>query len=213
VPAQVGVLASPISSLEELALVRPGSRAASAATNLDHRLRRVSISVTRRAILMAPLLGCSIAELEQAEFRARHRVEPAQGSAADRASRAPSAPVRRGAKVFRSSIRAAYDVRFPVTANLTSNGLGMAQHLAAVLAASLHAQGKAVPAHVAAALEGVTPSAATRNRRRLARSGRAARDPAGRAGAAPRLLCRASRAGDGAGDGHRRDARLPAGRR
>ncbi len=52
-----------------------------------------------------------------------------------------------------------YDVRFPVAANLTSNGLGMAQHLAAVLAASLKAQGKAVPSNVAAALEGVTPSA------------------------------------------------------
>jgi NADH-quinone oxidoreductase subunit G len=52
----------------------------------------------------------------------------------------------------------AYDLRFPVTASLTSNGLGMAQHLAAVLVASLQAQGKAVPSHVAAALEGVVPS-------------------------------------------------------
>ena len=63
--------------------------------------------------------------------------------------------IRRGAKVSFINPRA-YDVRFPVTADLASNGLGMAQHLAAVLAASLKAQGKAVPSNVAAALEGVT---------------------------------------------------------
>jgi hypothetical protein len=64
--------------------------------------------------------------------------------------------VRRSAKVSFINPRA-YDVRFPVTANLTSNGLGMAQHLAAVLAASLKAQGRALPSNVTAALEGVVP--------------------------------------------------------
>jgi NADH-quinone oxidoreductase subunit G len=66
--------------------------------------------------------------------------------------------VRRGARVSFINPHAC-DVRFPVVADLTSNGLGMAQHLAAVLAASLRTQDKPVPSHVAAALDGVTPGA------------------------------------------------------
>jgi NADH-quinone oxidoreductase subunit G len=73
------------------------------------------------------------------------------------AHRVRTGAVRRGTRVSFINPRT-YDVRFPVTAQLTSNGLGMAQHLAAVLAASLRAQGKPAPAHVTAALEGITPS-------------------------------------------------------
>jgi NADH-quinone oxidoreductase subunit G len=53
----------------------------------------------------------------------------------------------------------ALDLRFPVVAQLTSNGFGMAQHVAAVLVAALRAQGKPAPAQVAAALEGIEPAA------------------------------------------------------
>ncbi|HET9694207.1 MAG TPA: molybdopterin-dependent oxidoreductase, partial [Steroidobacteraceae bacterium] len=66
--------------------------------------------------------------------------------------------VRRGAKVaFVNPF--ALDLRFPVVAQFTSNGYGMAQHVAAVLAAALRATGQPPPASVAAALAGITPEA------------------------------------------------------
>ena len=154
-PAQVGVLASPIASLEELALTAKLARAIGT-NNIDHRLRRVDFR-DQANDPVAPLLGCSIAEIEQATgvlvvgSNLRKEVPLI-------AHRIRQGALRRGAKVSFINPRA-YDVRFPVTASLTSNGLGMAQHLAAVLAASLSAQGKVVPSHVAVALEGVTPSA------------------------------------------------------
>jgi NADH-quinone oxidoreductase subunit G len=154
-PAQVGVLASPIASLEELALTARIARGLGTA-NIDHRLRRVDFR-DQANDPAAPLLGCAIAQLEQAAAvlvvgsNLRKEVPLI-------AHRIRQGAVRRGARIAFVNPRA-YDVRFPVTAQLTSNGLGMAQHLAAVLAASLLAQGKTAPAHVTAALEGVTPSA------------------------------------------------------
>ncbi len=154
-PAQLGVLASPISSLEELTLTAKIARGLGSA-NLDHRLRRVDFR-DQANDPVAPTLGCSIAALEQAAAvlvvgsNLRKEVPLI-------AHRIRQAAVRRGARIAFINPRA-YDVRFPVTANLTSNGLGMAQHLAAALGAVLRLQGKAVPAHLAAAVDGVVPAA------------------------------------------------------
>jgi NADH-quinone oxidoreductase subunit G len=152
--AQVGVLASPLSSLEELALAAKVARGLGT-SNIDHRLRRADFR-DQANDPAAPTLGCSIAELEQAAgvlvvgSNLRKEVPLI-------AHRIRQGAVRRGAKVSFINPRS-HDVRFPVTADLTSNGLGMAQHLAAVLVAALGAQGKSVPSNVAAALEGVTPT-------------------------------------------------------
>ncbi|HWJ07225.1 MAG TPA: NADH-quinone oxidoreductase subunit NuoG [Steroidobacteraceae bacterium] len=153
--AQVGFLASPISTLEELALTAKLARGLGT-NNVDHRLRRVDFR-DQANDPVAPTLGCTLAELEQASgvlvvgSNVRKEVPLV-------AHRLRQGAVRRGAKVAFINPQA-YDLRFPVVAQLTSNGLGMAQHLAAVLAAALRAQGKSAPTNVAAALEGITPSA------------------------------------------------------
>ncbi|HEX6572470.1 MAG TPA: NADH-quinone oxidoreductase subunit NuoG [Steroidobacteraceae bacterium] len=153
-PAQLGVLASPISTLEELALTAKVARGLGT-QNVDHRLRRVDFR-DQANDPVAPMLGCPIAELEQAagvlvvgcDVRKEvpliaHRIR--QGA------------VRRGAKVAFINPRP-LDLRFPVVAQLTSNGYGMAQHVAAVLLAALRAAGKPAPSTVAASLEGITPA-------------------------------------------------------
>jgi NADH-quinone oxidoreductase subunit G len=153
-PGQLGVLASPIGTLEELALTAKLARGLGT-HNIDHRLRRVDFRDQAHEPV-APTLGCSIAELEQAasvllvgcDVRKEvpliaHRIR--QGA------------VRRGAQVAFINPRP-LDLRFPVVAQLTSNGYGMAQHLAAVLLAALRAAGKPAPATVAASLEGLTPT-------------------------------------------------------
>jgi len=152
--AQIGMLASPICSLEELSLTAKLARGLGT-SNVDHRLRRVDFRDQANDPAV-PLLGCSIAQLEQASAvlvvgsNLRKEVPLI-------AHRVRIGAVRRGTRVSFINPRA-YEVRFPATAQLTSNGLGMAQHLAAVLAASLRAQGKTAPAQVTTALEGVTPS-------------------------------------------------------
>jgi NADH-quinone oxidoreductase subunit G len=50
-------------------------------------------------------------------------------------------------------------VLLPLVANLASNGYGMAQHVAAVLAAALRSSGQTAPASVTGALEGIAPTA------------------------------------------------------
>jgi NADH-quinone oxidoreductase subunit G len=151
---QIGVLASPLCSLEELALTARLARGLGTA-NLDHRLRRVDFR-DQANDPAAPTLGCSIVELERAAgvlvvgSNLRKEVPLI-------AHRVRQGAVRRGAKVSFINPRSC-DVHFPVTAELTSNGLGMAQHLAAVLVAALGAQGRQVPSNVRAALEGVQPT-------------------------------------------------------
>jgi len=152
---QVGFLASPSATLEELALTAKVARGLGS-ESIDHRLRRIDFR-DQAGDPAAPTLGCSIAELESASSvlvvgsNLRKEVPIV-------AHRIRQGAVRRGAKVAFVNPRA-FDVLFPVLASLTSNGLGMAQHLAAVLVAALRAQGKPVPARIAAALEGVSPGA------------------------------------------------------
>ena len=152
--SRVGFLASPIATLEELALTARIARGLGT-HNVDHRLRRVDFR-DQANDPVAPTLGCSIAELEQASgvlvvgSNVRKEVPLI-------AHRLRQAAVRRAARIAFVNPQV-YDFRFPVVAQLTSNGLGMAQHLAAVLAATLRAQGKPVPANVAVALEGIVPT-------------------------------------------------------
>ena len=152
---QVGFLASPSSTLEELSLTAKLARGLGT-ENIDHRLRRVDFR-DQAADPAAPTLGVGIAELEAAtavlvigsDLRKEvpiiaHRVR--QGA------------VKRGTKVAFVNPQA-FELLFPVLANLTSNGLGMAQHVAAVLVAALRRLGKNAPARLAAALDGVSPAA------------------------------------------------------
>jgi NADH-quinone oxidoreductase subunit G len=74
------------------------------------------------------------------------------------AHRVRQAAVKRGARVAMINPRR-HEVRFPTVAQLTSNGLGMAQHLAGVLLAATSAAGRSVPAHLSSAVQGVSPSA------------------------------------------------------
>ncbi|MGI9245102.1 MAG: NADH-quinone oxidoreductase subunit NuoG, partial [Steroidobacteraceae bacterium] len=152
---QVGFLASPISTLEELALTARIARGLGS-SNVDHRLRRVDFR-DQANDPVAPTLGCSLVELEQASSvlvvgsNIRKDVPLI-------AHRLRQGAVRHGAKVALVNPQP-LDLRFPVLAQLSSNGLGMAQHLAAILAAAARAQGRSVPDNVASAVEGITPSA------------------------------------------------------
>ena len=148
------VLASPISTLEELALTAKVARGLGT-QNVDHRLRRIDFR-DQANDPVAPKLGCSIAELEQAAgvlvvgYDVRKEVPLI-------AHRIRQGAIRRGAKVAFINPRP-LDLRFPVVAQLTSNGYGMAQRVAAVLLAALRAAGTPAPATVAASLEGIKPT-------------------------------------------------------
>jgi NADH-quinone oxidoreductase subunit G len=151
---QVGVLASPIGTLEELALTAKVARGLGT-SNLDHRLRRIDFRDQANDPI-APVLGCSLVELEHASgilvvgSNVRKEVPLI-------AHRIRQGALHRGTKVACVNPRA-YDVQFPLVANLTSNGLGIAQHLASTLAAALQSQGKPVPPHLATTLEGLAPN-------------------------------------------------------
>jgi NADH-quinone oxidoreductase subunit G len=153
--AQIGALVSPAASTEEAYLAARVTRGLGS-DNVDYRLRRQDVRDQSRDPV-APTLGCSIAELEQAS------AVLLVGSDVRRevpiiAHRLRKGAVRRGTQVAFINPRPV-EVLFPLAGNLASNGYGMAQHLAAVLSAALRAAGQAAPANVAAALDGVTPSA------------------------------------------------------
>ena len=130
--AQLGALAAPSATLEELFLLAKIVRSLGSG-NLDHRLRRRDFRDQNDEPL-APLLGCSIGELEQANSvlivgsNLREEVPLL-------AHRIRKAVIARGAKVaFVNAQR--YEYLFTPSAYLTSNGLGMLQHLAAITAAA-----------------------------------------------------------------------------
>ncbi|HEX7374303.1 MAG TPA: molybdopterin-dependent oxidoreductase, partial [Steroidobacteraceae bacterium] len=152
---QLGFLVSPTATLEELALTAKIARGLGS-DNIDHRLRRIDFR-DQAGDPVAPLLGCPIAALDTAS------AVLVVGSNLRKEVPIIAHRIRQGVVRGRSKVAfvnpQALDVTFPVLASLTSNGLGMAQHVAAVLAAALRAQGKATPAHVATALEGITPTA------------------------------------------------------
>jgi NADH-quinone oxidoreductase subunit G len=154
--AQLGVLVAPAASTEEAYLAARLARGLGS-DNIDYRLRRQDFR-GQAGEPVAPTLGCSIADLEQASAVLLVGSDVRQ-EVPIIAHRIRQGAVRRGTQVAFINSRPV-EVLFPVVANLASNGYGMAQHLAAVLAAALRAAGRAAPAHVAAALEGIAPTAA-----------------------------------------------------
>jgi len=151
--AQIGTLVSPSATLEESYLAARVARGLGS-DNIDHRLRRIDFR-DQQGDPLAPTLGCSIAELESASgilvVGSNLRKE-----APIIAHRIRKGAVRGGTQVAFVNPQA-YEATFSVAASFTSNGYGMAQHLAAVLQAALRASGRPVPKSVAAALEGVIP--------------------------------------------------------
>jgi NADH-quinone oxidoreductase subunit G len=147
----LGCLVSPGATLEELYLAARLTRGLGS-ENVDHRLRRRDFR-DQAGDPGAPTLGCSIAELASAG------AVLVVGS--DLRSEAPlvahrirQAAVRHGAQV--SLINPSHgELLFPVAAELLSNGYGMAQNLAAVLASALALQSRPVPAPLGPALEGI----------------------------------------------------------
>jgi NADH-quinone oxidoreductase subunit G len=152
---QLGVLVSPTASLEEAYLAARIARGL-ACENVDHRLRRQDFR-DQSGDPVAPTLGCSIAELETASAvllvgcDVRREVPII-------AHRIRKGVVRRGTRVAFVNPRPV-QVMFPVEASLGSNGYGMAQHLAAILAVALRAADRPAPRHMVAALEGIVPGA------------------------------------------------------
>ena len=152
--SRVGFLVSPGATLEEAALAARIARGLGS-ENVDHRLRRIDCRA-QQADPVAPTLGCSIAELEQASAilvigsNLRKDVPII-------AHRVRQGALRHGTQVAFVGTDPA-DVLFPVAAQFTSNGYGMAQHVAAVLASALQAARRAVPPNLAAALAGVAPT-------------------------------------------------------
>jgi NADH-quinone oxidoreductase subunit G len=150
---QVGFLVAPGATLEELALAAKLARGLGSG-NVDHRLHRVDFR-DQRGEPPAPLLGCSITELESAAAvlvvgsKLREEVPLI-------AHRLRKGATRHGTKVAVIGPHA-QELLFPVAASLTSNGFGMGQHLAALLLAALRTQGRAVPPALTAVVEGVSP--------------------------------------------------------
>ena len=142
--AQVGVLASPNSTLEELHLIARIARGLGS-QNLDARLRRSDFR-DQGGDPLFPSLGCAIQDLEQLQslLVIGSNLRMAAPILAHRVRKAALA----GAKVsFVNPTR--HEYLFPVAAYLSSNGVGMIDHVAAVLAAACQATGRAAPTAVA----------------------------------------------------------------
>ncbi len=143
---QFGALIAPTGTLEEAYLTQRLARGLGS-NNVDHRLQRADFT-DQQFDPVFPWLGCSIAELETASSvlvvgSNLRRETPLL------AHRVRKAAVKRGAKVAFINVRT-YKYMFPVSAYLASNGLGMSEHLAAVVAAAAQARGASVPGTVSA---------------------------------------------------------------
>jgi NADH-quinone oxidoreductase subunit G len=152
--AQIGALATPNSTLEELYLLAKLTRGLGS-SNLDHRLRRTDFRDEASEALY-PTLGCSIAELEHANCvlvvgsNLRKEVPLL-------AHRIRKGATSRGAKIsFINPQR--YEYLFPIAGYFASNGLDMFEHLTAVTAAAVNASGNAAPAAVAALIASAQPT-------------------------------------------------------
>lgn len=152
--AQIGALASPNSTLEELYLLAKVVRGLGS-PNLDHRLRRTDFRDEASEPLY-PALGCAIAELEQASAvlvvgsNLRKEVPLI-------AHRIRKAAFGNAAKIsFINPQR--YEYLFPVAGYFASNGLDMFEHLVAIAAAAANAAGKNAPASISALIANAQPS-------------------------------------------------------
>ena len=180
------------------------SRAASARTT-SITACAASISATRPTTRGADA-RLPIAELEQASgvLVVGSNVRKEVPLIAHRLARAPCVAARRSRSSTARSTSASRSWR-----NLTSNGYGMAQHLAAVFVAALRTAGRHAAANVAAALEGISPNRSTRPWPR-ARRGRPRGRTAGRTRAASRRRTPRFARWRGVGDRYRGEARVPA---
>ena len=146
--ADLGVLASSTSTLEELYLLGRLARALGTG-NIDHRLRQRDFR-DQDADPVYPNLGMPIAAIEQlqgllvigANLRREvpilaHRVRKA---------------ALHGAKVI-SFGPAPVDYLFPVAVNMVSSPAKQVEDLTAILAAAAQTAGKSVPAHLASAVQ------------------------------------------------------------
>jgi NADH-quinone oxidoreductase subunit G len=150
---QLGALLATTATLEEAYLTQRLLRGLGS-NNIDHRLHRVDFS-DQQFDPVFPWLGGSIAELEQANSiliigSNLRREAPLLGH------RVRKAAVKR-AKVSFINART-YEYKFPVAAYLASNGLGMAEHLAAVVAAAAQAISVSVPGHISALVAQTQPN-------------------------------------------------------
>jgi NADH-quinone oxidoreductase subunit G len=151
--AQVGALAAPTSTLEELFLLMRilgglGSH------NVDHRLRRTDFRDEANDPLF-PGLGCAIAELEQVSSAlvVGSNVRKEVPLLAHRLRKA----ALRGAEIsFVNAQR--YDYLFPVAGYFAANGLDMFGHLVALAAAASATSGKPAPDSIAAIVASAQPT-------------------------------------------------------
>jgi NADH-quinone oxidoreductase subunit G len=150
---QIGAIASPNSTLEELFLLSRVARGLGS-QNLDHRLRRSDFR-DEASDPLSPSLGVAIKDLENANSvlvigsNIRKEVPLL-------AHRIRKAALKGGKVSFINAQR--YDYLFPVAGYLASNGLGSLDHLVAVAAAAYNASGKSAPASIAALTSKAQPN-------------------------------------------------------
>jgi NADH-quinone oxidoreductase subunit G len=142
---QLGTLVAPTSTLEEAYLAQRVTRGLGS-NNVDHRLRRSDVR-DQQMDPVFPWLGSSVADLETLSSvlvvgsNLRREVPLL-------AHRLRKAAVKRGTAVSFINPQK-YEYLFPVATYFASNGVGMLEHLAAVLSAATSAANASVPAGVA----------------------------------------------------------------
>jgi NADH-quinone oxidoreductase subunit G len=146
----LGTLVSPSATIEELYLLQRITRHLGS-DNIDYRLRQRDFR-DQAGDPKAPLLGCSIAELDtrQGFFIVGSNLRMEVPIIAHRVRKA----ARKGASVAFLN-PAAYEYHFNAT-HVTAPPDAFVANLAAVLAAAASTAGVAVPAHLAKSTEGVT---------------------------------------------------------
>jgi NADH-quinone oxidoreductase subunit G len=153
----LGTLVSPSATLEEAYLLQRITRHLGS-DNIDYRLRQRDFR-DQSSDARAPLLGCSLAELDtrQGILVVGSNLRMEVPIVAHRVRKA----ARRGASIAFLNT-ADYEYHFKPAAYVTAAPEALAANLAAVLAAAASAAGAAVPAHLARAVEGATVTDAHR---------------------------------------------------
>jgi NADH-quinone oxidoreductase subunit G len=147
----LGTLVSPSATTEELHLLQRITRHLGS-DNIDHRLRQRDFR-DQGADGTAPLLGCTIADLDtrQGIFVVGSNLRMEVPIVAHRVRKA----ARKGASVAFLN-PAVYEYHFKTAAYVTARADAMVENLAAVLSAAAAAAGVSVPAHLANAVQGAT---------------------------------------------------------
>ena len=151
--AQVGVLASPTATLEELYLIQKLARALDIA-NIDHRIRQMDFSDQDIAPSF-PWLGQSIEDLEQLDsvLLVGSNIRKDQPIAAHRLRKA----AQNGAKLMCVN-SVDYNFYIPVAEKLICNPANMSAELAAVAKAVIAQTGKAAPQDLQSLLKPIAVS-------------------------------------------------------